>query len=430
MSELNPIYVYNKHKSPVSALCFGSLYDQAVIVTGTNDGELHVWDLTNFTTLINIQFDDRSKIVGLESIEYESVNEFVVSRSNQQPNTHKSMNNDSIQLTAHKSVDAIRLAANEQATSKQSNSKSRNELQFISQQKNGQLKFIHLFNDDEIIKFKVYKLLQCSDCTFCPFQVITVGTYLFLVYISPNSNGCVNLLVMNGGLEIVNKRIVEIDQNYGIISSMKLNRTENGLILLAIGTETGCCLVYASDLRIGNQLIKDKSNDEPIVNDERTAKEKQTGDESTIAYGSVEDDFHLDESTIDALSNGFRLKFKQDCFKNTFISSVELNDSNRDRLQLICGSVEDCLAIVNLEIQVNPSDDRRSSQDPHARKAENSNSLQGPLDGAALDAKCNDARSSKKETATSSHQIQFKTIDKPVKYLKITNKGKISRERE
>ena len=68
MSRIDPIYVYNKHRTPVSALCFGRFYDQSIIITSSSDGELHIWNLINFTTLAKIQVHQSKKIVTIWSI--------------------------------------------------------------------------------------------------------------------------------------------------------------------------------------------------------------------------------------------------------------------------------------------------------------------------------------------------------------------------
>ena len=88
MSRIDTIYVYNKHQSPVSALCFGRFYDQSIIVTGSSDGELHILNLINFTTLAKIQVH-QSKIMGLEYLKLAYVNQSNKNMNDNQKDTHE-----------------------------------------------------------------------------------------------------------------------------------------------------------------------------------------------------------------------------------------------------------------------------------------------------------------------------------------------------
>ena len=138
------------------------------------------------------------------------------------------------------------------------------ELKFPSKSKDGYIKLIKLFKftqkNDEIINFKVYNELQCSNCTFCQFQIFAIQNYLFLICVSKGTSNCIDLIIMNevnnlqveDGNEhdvILNKRIIKIGSSLGIVSSMKLQLLNSNLILLVIGTENGSCLIYTCYLK-------------------------------------------------------------------------------------------------------------------------------------------------------------------------------------
>lgn len=381
MSKIDPIYVYNKHRSPVSALCFGKYENETVLITGSNDGELHVWNLINFETLIKIQVH-QSKILGLESL----LNDQNINQNDKM--NEKLMNKHSTTIVQNEDTDQT----TNQITNQIEQSKSRlvNEnckLRFVSQEKNGLIKFICLLRDEvnvKIYKFKIYNELTCSDCTFCPFQVFRIKNLLFLVCISIGLSDCVNLVIMNEDELIFNKKIIKIDQNLGIISSMRMQLYDN-LILLLIGTENGSCLIYTTYLK--DELIIEQSSSS-------TESNKQKSRESNEEYKR--------DCIKNVLIDEFSLKYSQKCFHDTFISSIELNDIkltlNGD-LQLICGSVEDCLAIVNLIVDLSQTGVNADNYLTNEQTLINAN------------------------RKTISIKNKDDSTGKPVKYLKVTNKG-------
>lgn len=449
MSKIDPIYVYNRHRSPVSALCFGRYSQQPVLVSGSNDGELHVWNLTDFATLIKIQAHE-SKVLGLQCLDRRA---------------------DGSEKMNERSPDNVKPPEFSSGPSAGESSKSRfvNEncgLRLVSQEKNGLIKFVCLFRaaNEATIQSRVYRELSCSGCTFCPFQALAIGNRLLLACVSTGSSNCVNLVVMNEPADgehandkpndgkqasdesnrgkeqadrqadrqpdrnerndraepttdepnannsadncgvLLNKRIVQIDQNLGMISSMRM-QTYAGLILLLIGTETGSCLIYTGHWN-------EHSTD---WNEER----------KTSGGGKIENQF------------SFTLKYRQQCFQETFVSSVELDDSklfSGRHLRLICGSVEDCLAVLDLIVDLDaghqPISSKGASEDSQARKDSQAQTVpqtrtdsQVPNEAASKEDQPDSEPQNKLKINKPQTSFRNKETAKPVKYLKITNKG-------
>lgn len=305
MSKIDPIFVYNGHKSPVSALCIGSLDKQSIIVTGSVDGELHVWELDNFTNLIKIQVH-HSKILNLESFNSFSNDEAITTIR------------DDKEITMNTSLNTGMNTVNTKAiTSSDVESRFMNESRFLSQEKDGKMKFIKLSKEKNKVISEVYNELRCSNCTFCQFQQFTISNYLIIIYISTESNNSISLLIMNVMNEqkdepiSSSKKIVELDKKFGMINSMRINRVDD-CILLLVGTETGHLLTFTS------QLLCDGS-------------------------GSI--NLNMD------LIGKFSLNSTLECFRDVFISAIEFAVLDR-HLEVICGSMEDCLAIVIYELRI------------------------------------------------------------------------------
>lgn len=425
MSKIDPIFVYDQHQSPVSALAFGHYsQQQPVLVSGSNDGELHVWRLTDFAGLIKIQVH-QSKVLGLQCLDGGSVGGPVEARSekiNEKMNENtasKQMNENPLNDPAGEEPSSLSRPVN-------------CGLRIVSQEKNGRIKFVCLFRaanegdmNEAIIKWRVYNELSCSSCTFCPFQALTIGSRLLLACVSAGSSNCVNLVVMNekhahrnahrnvrrnercnehrktdsiedrtdapddGNQDncdvLLNERIVQIDQTLGMISSMRM-RTYDDRILLLIGTETGSCLLYTGDWD-GSWIGEDKKKQRKV-------------------------------------EHRFTLKYQQQCFDGTFISSVELDVSCRldlsdQRLRLICGSIEDCLAVLDLVVEL--SDDQPSDSENSQVKPSVSN--EPPQQGCSQGERQPPSLAKPKLICKPQASFRNKETAKPVKYLKITNKG-------
>ena len=416
MSKINPIFVYNQHQSPVSALAFGRHSQQPVLVSGSDDGELHVWRLTDFASLIKIQVH-QSKVLGLECLNGGSIEQNRSEKMNEK--LTEMVNEQMNQEMSEKMNEKLNENLPDDLSEEQS-TKSRPVncgLRFVSQEKNGLIKFVCLFSaaneatNEVIIRWRVYNELSCSASTFCPFQVLTIGSRLLLACIPPGSSNCVNLVVMNevsanddrsagcnagdnadrndapdGNQDncgvFMNEQIVQIDQTLGMISSMRM-KAYGDLILLLIGTETGSCLIYTGD-------------------EQRAISEKAAGQ--------------------------FTLKYQQQCFGESFVSSLELDDGrlfSGQHLRLICGSVEDCLAVVDLMVEFasrkpcESADLQALSKDPQQGPSDElQNQLENNLQNILQSKLQNKLKISKPQVSFSN-----KETAKPVKYLKITNKG-------